>query len=62
MAKKFLQDKNIPFEDADVTSNTTARQEMITKSGQMGVPVIVIDDKVVVGFDQAKLQSLLGIN
>jgi glutaredoxin len=62
MVKKFLQDKNISFEDADVTTDTLARQEMIDKSGQMGVPVIVIDDQVVVGFDQAKLQSLLGIN
>lgn len=62
MVKKFLQDKNIPFEDADVSADLVARQEMIAKSGQMGVPVILVDDQVVVGFDQAKLQLLLGIN
>ena len=61
MAKKFFDDHNIKYEDIDVARDEKARDEMIEKSGQMGVPVIDIDGKIVIGFDQPKLKELLGI-
>lgn len=62
MAKEFFVANNIPFINYDVASDTERRAEMIDKSGQMGVPVIVIDDKdLVVGFDQRQVASLLGL-
>ena len=61
IAKQFLTENNIPFEDIDVSVNQLAAQEMISRSGQMGVPVIDIDGKVVVGFDKVKLKQLLSL-
>ena len=62
MAKEFFTAHNIAFSDYDVGADMAKREEMVDKSGQMGVPVIVIDDKdVVVGFDQRRLSSLLGV-
>ena len=61
MAKQFLAENNVQFEDIDVSSNQTAAQEMISKSGQMGVPVLDIDGKIVVGFDKGKIKQLLGL-
>ncbi|KKQ82791.1 MAG: Glutaredoxin-like protein, YruB-family [Parcubacteria group bacterium GW2011_GWB1_38_8] len=61
-AKEFFKDNNVSFTDYNVGSDTAKRAEMINKSGQMGVPVIVIDDKdIVVGFDKKSLTNLLGI-
>ena len=60
-AKDFLKEKNIPFDDIDVSQDREKAKEMIEKSGQMGVPVIDIDGKIVVGFDQGKVAELLGI-
>ena len=57
--KEFLKDNNIEFEDLDVAENDKARDEMIEKSGQMGVPVIEIGGEIVVGFDQGKIKKLL---
>ena len=51
-AKQFLKDNNIDFEDIDVSSNQAAAEEMIQKSGQMGVPQIEINGKLIVGFDR----------
>jgi len=60
MAKDFLVGNNVPFEEFDVMTNVEKRQEMIERSGQMGVPVIVIgDDEVMIGFDEKQLKSLL---
>ena len=62
MAKEFFVANNILFTDYNVSTDTTKRREMIDKSGQMGVPVIVIDNKdVVIGFDRNTLTKLLGI-
>ena len=49
------------FEDIDVASNQNAVQEMVSKSGQMGVPVLDIDSNIVVGFDKGKIKQLLGL-
>jgi len=58
-AKQYLEAKGIAFENMDVSSDEKAQEEMIKISGQMGVPVIVIDGKVVVSFDKARLEELL---
>ncbi len=59
--KIFLEKNNIPFEEVDVTKNQAAQKEMIEKSGQMGLPVVEIDDEIVVGFDKEKICKLLEI-
>lgn len=59
--KEFLKKNNIPFEAIDVTHDEKAKEEMIGLSKQMGVPVIDIDGKIIVGFDQPELKRLLHI-
>ncbi len=61
MAKDFFKEKNVEFEDLNVAEDQEKRKEMITKSGQMGVPVIVIGNNIVVGFNKPKIVELLGI-
>ena len=58
-AKAYLKEKNISFEDIDVSVNREAADEMVKISGQMGVPVIVVGDEFIVGFDKNKLEELL---
>lgn len=60
-AKQYLKDNNIDFENIDVSSNQDAAQEMINKSGQMGVPVLDIEGDIVIGFDREKISRALGI-
>ena len=63
MAKEFFSANNITFTDYNVGIDMEKRREMIDKSGQMGVPVIVIDGKdVIIGFDQPKLADILGVS
>jgi len=59
--KEFLKKHNIEFEDIDVSKDQKALEEMIKKSGQMGVPVLDIDGQIVVGFDKEKICKLLNI-
>lgn len=61
MAKDFFTAKGVVFEDFDVSVNLEKRKEMMDKSGQMGVPVILIEDKLIVGFNKPKIMELLGI-
>jgi glutaredoxin-like YruB-family protein len=61
MAKDFFQEKGIKYTDYDVASDAAKRQEMIDLTGQLGVPVIVIDDAVSVGFDRNRLAAKLGV-
>ena len=60
-AKDFLKDKKVEFEDIDVSQNMEAAQEMIQKSGQRGVPVLDIDGKIIIGFDQPAIIGALGL-
>ncbi len=60
-AKQFLTENKIEFENIDVSVDQNATQEMISKSGQMGVPVLDIDGNIVVGFDKVKIKQLLGL-
>lgn len=59
--KGYLKSHNIQFEDIDVSKDQQAAQDMIAKSGQMGVPVVDIDGQIVVGFDKEKINQLLKI-
>lgn len=61
MAKEFFTEKGIEFTNYDVASDATKRQEMIQMTGQLGVPVIVIGDDVIVGFDRNRLAQKLGV-
>lgn len=60
-AKQFLKDNNITFEDIDVSTNQSAAEEMIKKSGQIGVPVLDIDGEIIVGFDKDRIKKILGV-
>ena len=59
--KEFLKMNNVEFEDIDVSADQQAAQEMIEKTGQMGVPVLDINGEIVVGFDKDKISQLLGL-
>lgn len=61
MAKDFFAEKNIAFTNFDVSVDAAKREEMIQMTGQLGVPVIVIGEEVMVGFDREKLASKLGV-
>ncbi|MEI8328256.1 MAG: glutaredoxin family protein [Candidatus Taylorbacteria bacterium] len=61
MAKAFFKDNNVAFTEHNVASDLEKRKEMIDLTGQMGVPVINVGTEVVVGFDEPKLKSILGI-
>lgn len=61
LAKDFFNEKGIQYTEYNVLSDLEKRQEMLDKSGQMGVPVITIDGKIIIGFDQEEISSLLGI-
>ncbi|MEK7849641.1 MAG: glutaredoxin domain-containing protein [Candidatus Omnitrophota bacterium] len=59
--KSYLEEKHIAFENIDVAGDQNGLQYMITVSGQMGVPVVMIDGDVIVGFDKDKIDAKLGI-
>lgn len=59
MVKSYLDQKGISYEDLDVSVDRIARDEMIRRSGQMGVPVIDIDGQLVIGFDRERLDKIL---
>lgn len=59
--KEFLEENNIEFEDIDVSKDEKALDEMVEKSGQMGVPVVNIDGQFIIGFDKEKITQLLNI-
>lgn len=61
LAKDFLKEKGIGHTEHNVATDLEKRQEMIQKSGQMGVPVITIGNELIVGFDKERLASLLGV-
>lgn len=62
MAKEYFAEQGVAYTNYDVASDTEKRMEMVDKSGQMGVPVIVIDDMdIIVGFDKPHVAQLLGL-
>ncbi len=62
MAKDYFKANDVSYETFDVSVDPEKRREMMEKSGQLGVPVITIDNDVVVGFNRSKLAMLLGLN
>lgn len=61
MAKEYFKEKRLNYEEINLTHNPERIQEMIQISGQMGVPVIVIDGKVIIGFNKHEIDKNLGI-
>ena len=61
MAKEFFAEKNIQYTNYDVSVDAEKRDEMIKLTGQLGVPTIVIDGAVMVGFDREKVAAKLGV-
>lgn len=60
-AKRYLRERGIPFRDVDVSRDPAAARDMIRRSGQQGVPVIDIGGKIVIGFNKAEVDRLLGL-
>ena len=58
-AKEYLDKEGITYQDINVAADNAAAREMINKSGQMGVPVILVDEEMMVGFNQARLSEML---
>ena len=59
MAKSYLANNNIQFVEYNVATNSEKAQEMVRKSGQMGVPVLDINGKIIVGFDRAAIDQAI---
>jgi len=60
-AKEFFNENKVAYTEHDVASDLEKRTEMIEMTGQMGVPVIKIDDDIIVGFDEDHIKQLLGV-
>ncbi len=58
--KEYLSEKGVQYAEHNVGTDVEARNAMVRKSGQLGVPVIEVGDEVIVGFNRAKLDELLG--
>ena len=60
-AKEFFKEKNIEYTEYDVAEDQARAKEMVEKSGQMGVPVILIDEQMFVGFNKPEIEKTLGL-
>ncbi len=60
--KAYLRERRVPFREVDITRDPSAARDVQRRTGQMGVPVIVIDNKAIVGFDRPKIDRLLGLS
>jgi glutaredoxin 3 len=61
MAKELFKEEGITYTEFNVAEDAEKRKEMVEMTGQMGVPVIVIDNDVLVGFNEPKIRELLGL-
>lgn len=61
MAKQYFRRNKIRFKDVDVSRDEAAARDLVRRSGQMGVPVIDINGKLIVGFDKPQINRLLDI-
>jgi glutaredoxin 3 len=61
-AKTYLRTQGVPFRDVDVSRDPAAARDLVRRTGQTGVPVIEIDGVSIVGFDQARIDSALGLH
>lgn len=62
LAKEFFDTNGIQYTNYDVQADPAKGQEMVQRSGQMGVPVIFIGEEMIVGFDEARIRALLDVN
>jgi glutaredoxin 3 len=62
LAKQYFRRNNIRFRDVDISKDAAAARDVVRRSGQMGVPVIDIGGKIIVGFDKPKINQLLGLS
>jgi glutaredoxin 3 len=62
LAKEYLTKNNVPFESFDVSTDREKQMEILDKTGQMGVPVILIGEDIVVGFNKPLIDQLLSLN
>ncbi len=60
-AKAYLREQHVPFREVDVSRDAAAARDLVRRTGQMGVPVIEIDGRPVVGFDRPRINRLLGL-
>ena len=60
-AKAYLRSRGVPFREVDVSRDPAAARDLVRRTGQMGVPVIEIDGRPVIGFDQRQVDRLLGL-
>ena len=58
--KNYLKLENIDFEELNVQDDMVAREEMVKKSNQMGVPVLDINNNIIIGFDKPAILKALG--
>lgn len=58
---EFLSQKGVPYTEKDISVDPQARNDLVNKLNSRATPTIVIDGEVVIGFDRAKLQALLGV-
>ena len=61
MVKEFLSQKGIGFREVDVSIDPAAAQELFNKTGRTAVPVTVIDNQIVVGFDRTRLEQIISL-
>jgi glutaredoxin 3 len=61
-AKGYLRTRGIAFREVDVSRDAAAARDLVRRTGQMGVPVIEIDGRPVVGFDRPRIDALLGLS
>ena len=61
-AKQYLRQQRVPYHEVDVSRDAAAARDLVRRTGQMGVPVVEIDGRPVVGFDQRAIDRLLGLN
>ena len=59
--KQFLNDNGIAFQDMNVAADKAAREDMVKKTRQMGVPVVEIEGDFIVGYDEARLKEKFGL-
>jgi glutaredoxin 3 len=60
--KSYLTQQRIPFREVDVSRDTSAARDLVRRTGQMGVPVVEIDGRPIVGFDKPQIDRLLGLS
>lgn len=60
-AKTYLKQRGVPFKEIDVSRDAAAARDLVRRTGQMGVPVVEIDGRPVVGFDRSRIDRMLGL-